>query len=148
MAAVYPWAAIRREYVEGTRTFAGGGVLYPTYEELARKYTCAFSTIAQRAAREGWPEQRRAFQEQFIEQASVAAAPALHDGLSFDEAAVAAAAQGIACIDALFRRFGAQLADKTLTQRELFDRFIDLEELGRALRLFQEVGKSGRENPL
>lgn len=61
MAAILPWEAIRKEYVEGQRD-SRGGVIYPTQDELARKYTCGFGTIKARAQQERWAAARKAYQ--------------------------------------------------------------------------------------
>ena len=142
MAAILPWEAIRREYIEGQRD-ARGGVMYPTYEDLARKYTCSFTAIAQRGAREGWAELREQFQNRVVGQ-TTARAEQRATLIELDQAAIGAAARGIACIDALFERFGGQLRDKTRTKQQILSDFVDVEQLSRALRNFQEIGQTSR----
>lgn len=142
MAANLPWEAIRREYIEGRRD-ARGGVVYPTYEELARKYTCSYDAMAQRGARESWAKRREQFQNQVVGQA-IARAELRTTRIELDQAAIDAAARGIACIDALFDRFGDQIRDKTRTKQQILSDFVDVEQLSRALRNFQDIGQQGR----
>jgi hypothetical protein len=101
MAAVYPWEAIRTEYIEGRRDDRGG-VVYPTQEELARKYTCGLGTIAKRCGQEGWAQQRRLFQESQV----VRAQPTISAASLIDAAALACAERGIAKLSEFLETIG------------------------------------------
>lgn len=131
MAAILPWEAIRTEYVEGRRD-THGGVVYPTYEDLARKYTCAFSTIATRAAREQWPQARCTFQESYVEgeQARVQAEACgtLRVSALIDASALRCAERGLAWLEKAFEHWANQ------------DSVVDLELLSRMVLTFQRVG--------
>lgn len=146
MATILPWEAIRREYVEGQRDGRGGGLVYPTYEQLAHKYACGLSSIATRAGRERWLEQRQQFQEhngdESSQRATEIAEAARARGISLiDASAQRCAERGIACIEALFERFCENIRDQTQTKRQILNDFVDLEMLSRALRTFQAVGQ-------
>lgn len=106
MAAIYPWEAIRTEYIEGRRD-SRGGVVYPTQEELARKYTCGLGTIAKRCMQEGWAHQRRIFQElQVVQAQEEAAKPPISAASLIDTAALACAERGIAKLSEFLETVG------------------------------------------
>lgn len=58
----YPWDDIRRDYVEGLNDGVGDSVRFPSHAELAEKHGIKrVATIGERAAKEGWADQRSAF---------------------------------------------------------------------------------------
>lgn len=52
----YDWASIKKDYVQGIE--ASGGVIYPTFEDLAKKYGCNHGYLRLKAGREKWTDQR------------------------------------------------------------------------------------------
>jgi len=52
----YDWTNIKQEYVQGIGS--GGGVIYPTLEELSKKYGCNYGYLRVKAGKEKWTDQR------------------------------------------------------------------------------------------
>lgn len=60
MASKYDWAKIEKEYVEGIVN-EEGNVIYPSMPDLAKKYSCALSTVGRRASLGQWSVKRERF---------------------------------------------------------------------------------------
>lgn len=61
------WNKIKHDYVAGVKG-EGGGVSFPSLQELARIYQCSHESIRLKSASENWPTQRKAFQDRLYDQ--------------------------------------------------------------------------------
>jgi hypothetical protein len=152
-----PWEAMKTEYVVGRRD-ARGGVVYPSHEDLARKYCCALATIAKRAGRDQWLDARHAYQAEQVQheqqahnEASAPSDQPIDIAALIDQGALNCAALGIYCIRKLFERYiqelereaspFMQILDKSQTKRQTW---LDFDALSRALLDFQAVERRSR----
>jgi len=61
----YEWGTIRIQYVQGREN--GGGLEWPTLEQLAQEHGIPIATIKSRSSREGWVRERNLFHTQLIQ---------------------------------------------------------------------------------
>lgn len=57
------WPAMKQKFIEGVPS-AGGGIAYPTLEELSREYGLSYPRVRKVAATQRWTEERSKFAAQ------------------------------------------------------------------------------------
>lgn len=143
----YDWPAIKRRYVEGIKGSGEEATVWPSLNEVADHFKVTGSRVREKAAQDGWAEQRKqwqAYMERTRQQARAAALA--RSGVELDNRAIDASKAGLQLLYALLvdRTQQVQLARQgagdAIGAAAATLSALELQRIASAVDLFHKIG--------
>jgi hypothetical protein len=120
----HDWELVRIHYTQGREN--GGGVEFPTLEQLGEEYAIPAPTIRSRAHREGWRQQRNNFHTQLVQKTREKTLEELSDKMAQANLQAFSVARAVLAVSGKQFMEGAQDGSLSLADRERLLRMCDL----------------------
>jgi hypothetical protein len=139
----YDWPSIKRRYVEGVKGRGEEATVWPSLNEVAEHFGVTASRVREKAAQDGWTEQRKqwqAYMERTRQQARAAALA--QSGVDLDNRAIDASKVGLQLLNALLADIGARAQQARSQDKPLSSVLsaLEMQRVASAVDLFHKIG--------